>query len=80
MATATLVTLILLFVVNIIYVLVWVMVLQVGTYDPTTGTFDTSVNETMILILSIIGYILIGLALIFSGIFTWGRKCGAPRV
>jgi hypothetical protein len=56
------------------------MVLQVGTYDPTTGTFDTSVNETMILILSIIGYILIGLALIFSGIFTWGRKCGAPRV
>ena len=79
MATATLITLILLFVVNIIYVLVWVM-LQVGTYDPTTGTFDTSVNETMILILSIIGYILIGLALIFSGIFTWGRKCGAPRV
>jgi len=51
-------------------------------YDETTGTFsdNTSVNGTMILILSIIGYVLIGLALIFSGIFTWGRKCGAPRV
>ena len=50
-------------------------------YDEATGTFsdNTSVNGTMILILSIIGYVLIGLALIFSGIFTWGRKCGAPH-
>jgi hypothetical protein len=57
------------------------MVLQVGTYDPTTGTFDTSASVSVVLLtLSTIGYILIGLALLFSGIFTWGRKCGAPRV
>jgi hypothetical protein len=54
-------------------------------YDETTGTFsdDTLYNEiqntSVILTLSIIVYVLIGLALIFSGIFTWGRKCGAPR-
>ena len=80
MATATLVTLILLFIVSTILT---VMLFQSDVYDETTGTFsdNTSVNETiMILILPIIGYVLIGLALIFSGIFTWGRKCGAPRV
>ena len=79
MATATLVTLILLFIVSTILT---VMLFQSDVYDETTGTFsdNTSVNGTMILILSIIGYVLIGLALIFSGIFTWGRKCGAPRV
>jgi len=84
MATATLFTLILLFIVSTI---AYVMVIQsvislMDGYDETTGTFsdNTSVNGTMILILSIIGYVLIGLALIFSGIFTWGRKCGAPRV
>ena len=52
-------------------------------YDETTGTFsDTTwyINGTMILIPSIIGYVLTGLALIFSGIFTWGRKCGATGV
>ena len=85
MATATLVTLILLFIVSTI---LSVMVIQsiiyvMDGYDETTGTFsDTTwyINGTMILILSIIGYVLIGLALIFSGIFTWGRKCGAPGV
>ncbi len=83
MPTTTLITLILLFIVNIIVLVMifQVMVLQVGTYDPTTGTFDTSVSVNVVLLtLSIIGYILIGLALIFSGIFTWGRKCGAPCV
>ena len=79
MATATIVSLILLFIVSTILT---VMLFQSDVYDETTGTFsdNTSVNGTMILILSIIGYVLIGLALIFSGIFTWGRKCGAPRV
>ena len=88
MATATLFTLILLFIVSTI---AYVMVIQsvislMDGYDETTGTFsdDTSVNGTMTWTLSIIGYVLflllICLALIFSGIFTWGRKCGAPRV
>ena len=58
MATATLVTLVLLFI------------------SKTTWY----INGTMILIPSIIGYVLTGLALIFSGIFTWGRKCGATGV
>ena len=92
MATATLVTLVLLFIVSTILSVGSVMVLQSVIslhhgYDETTGTFsDTTwyINGTMILILSIIGYVLflllICLALIFSGIFTWGRKCGAPGV
>ena len=97
MATATLVTLILLFIVStILFVMVIQSIISVMDgygYDETTGTFsddtwydeatgtfsdNTSVNGTMILILSIIGYVLIGLALIFSGIFTWGRKFFAP--
>ena len=98
MATATLVTLVLLFIVSAILT---VMVIQsvvsvMGGYDETTGTFSddtlyydettgtvidtTSVNVPILLILSIIVYVLNGLALIFSGIFTWGRKCGAPSV
>jgi hypothetical protein len=54
-------------------------------YDEKTGTFSDDTlyykiqNTSMILTLKIIGYVLIGLALIFSGIFTWGRKCGASR-
>lgn len=100
MATATLVTLVLLFIVSIISTVILVKSLMDG-YDETTGTFsddtlmdgydyttgtfsdDTSVNvgmQIMLLIVSIIGYVLIVLALIFSGIFIWGRKCGAPRV
>jgi hypothetical protein len=111
MATATLVTLVLLFIVStIVAVMVFQTLITVmdgydettGTfsddtlnslmdgYDETTGTFSdntivpsasdiTSVNVSMLLTLSIIGYVLIGLALIFSGIFTWGRKCGAPH-
>jgi hypothetical protein len=99
MATATLVTLILLF---ILYTIAFShgysqsVVSLVDGYDETTGTFSdntlyydettgtvidtTSVNVPILLILSIIEYVLNGLALIFSGIFTWGRKCGAPRV
>jgi ABC-type transport system involved in multi-copper enzyme maturation permease subunit len=115
MATATLVTLVLLFIVSTI---VTVMAIQTlisvmegyGGYDETTGTFSddtlnsvmdgydettgtfsddtsvpnasdlTSVNVIMLLILPIIVFVLNVLALIFSGIFTWGRKCcGAPR-
>jgi hypothetical protein len=107
MATATLVTLVLLFIVSTI---VTVMAIQtanslmdgydettgtfsddtlnslINGYDETTGTFSdiTSVpNANMLFILgilSIIVYVLNVLALIFSGIFTWGRKCcGAPR-
>ena len=96
MATATLVTLILLFIVSTILSVILVISFMNG-YDETTGTFSddtlyydettgtfidiTLVNVTLLLTLSIIGYVLIGLALIFSGIFTWGRKkCGAPRV
>ena len=107
MATATLVTLVLLFIVStIVAVMVFQTLITVmdgydettGTfsddtlnslingYDETTGTFSdiTSVpNANMLFILgilSIIVYVLNVLALIFSGIFTWGRKCcGAPR-
>ena len=86
MATATLVTLILLFIVSTILSVGSVMAFQsvifmMDGYDETTATY---INGTMILTLAIIGYVLflllICLALIFSGIFTWGRKCGAPRV
>ena len=84
MATATLVTLVLLFIVStIVAVMVFQTLITVmDGYDETTGTFSdiTSVpNAIMLLTLSIIVYVLIGLALIFSGIFTWGRKCGAPH-
>ena len=106
MATATLVTLVLLLIVSTIRT---VMVIQTFNslmdgydettgmfnddtlnslmfgYDETTGTFSDDTlyheinNTSMLLTLSIIVYVLSGLALIFSGIFTWGRKCKAPR-
>ena len=81
MATATLITLILLFVVSAIGTFMLVQSIT-DSYDPTTGTVseDISFYAKMLLPVAIITYILIVLALIFSGIFTWGRKCGAPRV
>ena len=83
MATATLVTLVLLFIVSIIVTVMSIMAIQSGMilYHTYPGTFSdvNSVNVTKLWPVSIIGYVLIGLALIFSGIFTWGRKCGAPR-
>jgi hypothetical protein len=81
MATATLITLILLFIVSTIGTFMLIQSMM-DTYDPTTGTVseDISFYAKMLLPVAIITYILIVLALIFSGIFTWGRKCGAPRV
>jgi hypothetical protein len=75
MATATLITLILLFVVSAIGTFMLVQSIT-DSYDPTTGTIsEDSINvyAKMLLPVGIVTYILIGLALIFSGIFTWGR-------
>ena len=72
MATATLITLSLLFFVTVISL--------VMAYVMFFSELDISVFYNVIWAISIIMYILIGLALIFSGIFTWGRKCGAPSV
>ena len=79
MATATLVALILLVIVDIIIAVILVTAI---TYEYTSiGMLsETSVNVGMLLPVSIVAYVLIGLTLVFSGIFTWGRKCGAPRV
>jgi hypothetical protein len=75
MATATLVTLVLLFIASTITT---VMAIQTAGYD--INSFPNASNIFILGIHSIIGYVLIGLALIFSGIFTWGRKCcGAQR-
>jgi hypothetical protein len=75
MATATLITLILLFVVSAIGTFMLMQSIM-DTYDPTTGTIsEDSINvyAKTLLPVGIVTYILIGLALIFSGIFTWGR-------
>ena len=86
MATETLATLVVLFIVDIG---LSVIATQYG-YDEMTGTFNDDIwyyDETIgkspfdkLLTGAIIWCVLMGLALIFSGIFTWGRKCGAPRV
>ena len=87
MATATLITLILLLFVNVI-VLVIVPVIMTNTINmmldenATAGTLSDSKVPFYVaisIIHTIIGYILTGVALIFSGIFTLGRKSCAPR-
>ena len=73
-ATATLVTLVLTFVVQIIGVVIAAAV--VGT----SGTEEDMVNSmtTIVIIIGSVVIILDVLALVFSGLFTWGRNRGVP--
>ena len=76
MATATLVTLILLIIVQIIAAFILINVMM----DATLSEDSFIPTPAMLLPTSIVGYILIGLALLFSGIFTWDPKCGTQHV
>jgi uncharacterized membrane protein len=86
MATATLVSLILMEIVSNISSVIMTNIMKntitmMFDENATAGTFsDSKVPFYVAIILAIIGYILTGLALIFSGIFIWGRKCCAPRL
>ncbi|KAL3763835.1 hypothetical protein ACHAW5_007789 [Stephanodiscus triporus] len=74
-ATATLVTLSLTFVVQVIGVVIAAAV--VGTTYETEEDMINSMYTSAVIIGSVV-IILDVLALVFSGLFTWGRNCGAP--
>ena len=74
-ATATLVTLILAFVVQVIGVVIAAYV--VGTTSETEEDMVNSMTTSVIIVGSVV-IILDVLALVFSGLFTWGRNRGVP--
>lgn len=86
MAAATLVSLILMEIVSYISSVIMTNITKntitmMFDENATAGIFsDAQVPFYVAIILAIIGYILPGLALIFSFIFIWGRKCCAPRL
>ena len=79
-ATATLVTLCLVVILQIIATVI--VYTAVGEEVSSTGTISESTANAVVASLvpiSIPLYILYALALVFSGLFSFGRGCGAPR-
>ena len=79
-ATATLVTLCLVVILQIIATVI--VYTAVGEEVSSTGTISESTANAVVASLvpiSIALYILYALALVFSGLFSFGRGCGAPR-
>ena len=76
-ATATLVSLCLMIIVQIIAVIA--VLASLGTEFSNTGTISTSTGDKVsigLILLLAFSYLLYVMAIIFSALFTWGRGCG----
>ncbi|KAL9179570.1 hypothetical protein ACHAXT_008860 [Thalassiosira profunda] len=74
-AVATLVSLVLIFIIQVIYLIA----LFAAGETSVSGTVSVDTAGPALVIVAVLSLVLNFVALIFSALFTWGRKCCAPR-